>query len=990
MLRRILLGGIMLVSVLIIVVALQQLHEKQAARKRQAKKEAAALTAPGDSGIELRKYDAQNNLVAIIRGRQAQQISGKGPVDIVKPVVTIFRDKNEFTVITAETGRVESREQDKMSEGWLKDNVVMTVIDRARGDNTIITCDEIRFSGEKNQVLIPGQVKAHNRTLDLTGVSLVADQKGGTVKIERDVELVLKEVSGGSLDAAAGGSAAAPGTTPEPPKPIVITCEGAMVYESESRRTTFEREVRAVQGDNRVRSDLMTVEFEEGASPAEPVAAPTPEETPAAPKPAGLTVRRVVMTADKKEGVVVEGPNRQGWGDRFEYDARDGSLVYSGSPCRASQKSSSQTFQLEGLEIRFGRKRLVSQAEPLPAGMTENSQKVLLTGKPARVVSVPAGEGEPLALLGDRVLFDQDGRVAWLEGAPDRHAVASQGKNRIEGVEVLLIEKTATRGERASAKGPGRLETVSRARAGAAEPKPTVVEFGGDMTYRPDEAGAGGADFSGGVRFSDGVTECTSKSLGVVFGEGAKSGSREVRQVTATGDVVVKGDKMDAKADILVYGYPPGEAALTSATLTAKPGETVEVRQGDLFCKAERVDMTEVPGAGGKTGMRAKAVGTGYIKYEPAPPKAAADEPAPRADAPAPAQPFEVRFTQSGTYDDVALQSVFDGDVRMTRENMDLRGRRITLDFERKQSADASGKAQSGLSVTTITATRDVTLVEGKEPNVLTATGEQIVWDRVKQTAALCGDEQTPARVLRDRNELTAPRMDAKLKNDAIDRIVTTGGGHMIGWTQTSLGKSAKTAKAPETPETPAAPPLQKLDVTWTGEGYYEVLKPEDPAKEPTAFVRVKGNAKAVSEDSDCSADQLLVYLGPPKPVEGAPAEGATKPESGGLKLEVRKALAVDNARAKAFNPEGNYYRYARGDTLEWDRLTNRMVVSSEKGEAVVWDNSNEWVGKELIVNRTPEGRFEAESTSGRRITFYEEGTPKVPAEDGKEWKPIY
>ena len=202
MLRRILLGGIMLVSVLIIVVALQQLHEKQV--QKDLKKTTVPLTPPPDSGIELRKFDSQNNLVAIIRGRQAQQIDPKGPVEILKPVVTIFRDKNEFTLITAETGHFEGREQDKMQEGWLKDNVVMTVIDRQHGDNTTITCDEIRFYGAKNQVTIPGMVKASNKTLDLTGVSLVADQNLDTVTIERDVQLVLKNVSGGSLDTEIG------------------------------------------------------------------------------------------------------------------------------------------------------------------------------------------------------------------------------------------------------------------------------------------------------------------------------------------------------------------------------------------------------------------------------------------------------------------------------------------------------------------------------------------------------------------------------------------------------------------------------------------------------------------------------------------------------------------------------------------------------------------------------------------------------------------
>ena len=962
MLRRILLGSIMAVAIAIIVVALQQFQQKEKARK-ESRPDKGPLVARAGGGIELRKYDKQNNLVAIIRGRQAQQISEKGPVDIIKPVVTIFRDKNEFTVITADNGSVAGREQDKMQEGWVKGNVVMTVIDRKAEDNTIITCDEIRFFGDKGQIVIPGQVKARNRTLDLTGVSMVSDQTKGVVTIERDVALTIKEVSGGSFDQAAG---AAPATPAGPPKPIVITCEGSLVFESELHSATFQREVHAVQGDNRVRADRMRVDFEPQGSTAEPAGdVPVADgTTPAPPKPAGLSVRRVVMTSDRKEGVIVEGPNRQGWGEQFEYDARDGSFVYSGSPCRAVQKSANQTFQLEGSEIRFGRKRLLGQAEALPAGMTENSQKVLLTGKPARVTSIPADQGEPMALSGDRVLFDQDARVAWLEGAVDRHAVASQGKNRIEGVSVLLAQKTETRGERASAKGPGKLETASAAKADGREGAPSVVEFGGDMTYRPDEQAA---DFTGGVRFSDGVTVCNSKSLAVEFAEGKKSGSREIRRVTATGDVVVTGDKMDAKSDVLVYGYPPGEA-LSTATLTAKAGESCEVRQGDLYCRAERIDMTETSPAapGGKSGMRAKALGAGYIKYQPAPKEGATS-----------AQPFEVRFTRSGVYDDAKLRAVFDGDVKLTRSEMDLSGQQVVMTLRRKETTpDASGKASTSLEVAGIDAADNVTLMQGKPGSRLTATGSRLEWDRVKQTAMLAGGDGAPARVLQDRTDFTAPRMDAKLKDDAFERIITTGGGRMIGYTQSSMsGKATKID-----PET-GKPALQRMDVTWDGEGFYQTLETQDPEKDPTAFMRVKGNAKAVTEDSDCTGDSLMVYMGPPR--------GAA-PDSKSLRLEVRSALAVGNARAKGFDPDSNNYRFARGDTLEWDRLTNRMVISSEKGDAVVWDNSNEWVGRQLVVNRTPEGKMEADSTSGRRIIFYEEGTPKRPGDDGKEWKPIY
>ena len=449
----------------------------------------------------------------------------------------------------------------------------------------------------------------------------------------------------------------------------------------------------------------------------------------------------------------------------------------------------------------------------------------------------------------------------------------------------------------------------------------------------------------------------------------------------ATGDVVVTGDRADAKSDVLVYGYAAPGGKLAEATLTAKPGESCDVRQGDLYCRAPRVEMGESPLPGGKKALRAKAVGKGFIQYRPAP----------RADAAAPSQPFDVQFATSGSFDDAKLLAVFEDDVHLSREGMDLTARHVELNFLRKEAAasEPGKKASAQLEVASIFATTDVVVTKGKDADSLRASGAALTWDRVKQKALLVGDESVPARVLRDKNELTAPRMDVTLKNDAFDRLITTGSGHMTGYTQTSLGTAAKAS--PAAGAAPAPAKLQKMDVTWDGEGFYQALETKDPASEPTAFVRVKDNAKAVGEDADCTADALMIYLGPTAAApaaEGAPAPSAS--EGGSLKLEVRNAIASGNARAKAFNVDTNAWRFARGDTLEWDRLTGRMVISSEKGDAVVWDNSNEWVGKQLVVNRNPEGKYEASSTSGRRITFYEEGTPKVPSDDGKKWKPIY
>ncbi|HUU43902.1 MAG TPA: hypothetical protein VMX57_08980, partial [Planctomycetota bacterium] len=90
------------------------------------------------------------------------------------------------------------------------------------------------------------------------------------------------------------------------------------------------------------------------------------------------------------------------------------------------------------------------------------------------------------------------------------------------------------------------------------------------------------------------------------------------------------------------------------------------------------------------------------------------------------------------------------------------------------------------------------------------------------------------------------------------------------------------------------------------------------------------------------------------------------------------------------FLPDKKYYRYAKGDVLEWDRVADRMVVSSKTGDAVVWDESKEWTGEQLVLSRSEDKRVEAESTSSRRIVVYEEGVPRVPTDDAKEWKPIY
>ncbi|KPJ58012.1 MAG: hypothetical protein AMS16_00115 [Planctomycetes bacterium DG_58] len=622
------------------------------------------------------------------------------------------------------------------------------------------------------------------------------------------------------------------------------------------------------------------------------------------------------------------------------------------------QKSGKQTYRLEGSEIRFGRSRLIAGGGTLPAGMAADSQKMLITGAPARAVSVPTEAGQSSSLAGRRILFDRDSRMIWIRGDEKFPAQGEQKKNRMTAAEIQFSQKTDTRGEKIVGRGPGRLEmNTRRTDAQGTHTGTAAVSFAGDVTYSSEEHQA---RFTGGVKLVDGTTTSRSQTLTVEFSEDAAADRMEIKQIVAAGDVVVTGEKRSASGEKLIYDYPSTGPDVLVATLTAKPGKMCEMRASELLARSARIDMVETRTGEGRTAIRAKSEGRGALFHQPKPDPG---DTKPRREG------FEVHYEQSGSYDEAARKAVFEGNVRVKRGDMDLDARHVVMDFTKEKSEGTEEReAAERLKLVGITATDDVRYASGPADNRIQATGEKLVWDRRKDTAEIRGGTGPKdfARVVRDESELEAPVILAFLKDGKLDRAVATGGGHMTGRTRSRKGTDKGKPR--------------EFDVTWTGEGVYETLEPGSGTGVPTAMIRVEGSVRAVSGDADVSADLVRVYLGPESETPGA----------GTLRQEVRSAVATGNARAKMFMPEGNYYRHAKGDSLEWDRLERRMVVMSKTGDAVVWDNSNEWTGRRLVVNRTAEGRIEAESTSGRRIVFYDEGMPPSPSKDAREWKPIY
>lgn len=950
MIRKILLGGIMLVCVGILIFALQKQRARERAEESAAADNETVTPARPPRGFELIKFNKDTNEVeAIITGTRFEEKAEKGPIEITRPKITLLKDENSRTVITADAGRIEGREEDKMQEGWLKGNVVLTVTDLETGDNTVLTCEEMQYQGSREQIFIPGAMKITSRTMEVTGSRLTADANVGKATLEKDVRLVMKETSGGALESLSAGPVdTSEAVEPAPAKPLVITCDGTLVFHKDLNRATFEKNVLAVQGDDGVRGDSMIVEFERK---------PRPVGEDGKARGDVLSMRRVVIRSERKEGVIVEGPSRQAWGERLEYDGTAELLVFTGSPCRSVQKSGKETYRIEGNEVRFGRKGLLAEGEKLPAGMSAETQKVHIRGTPARAVSVTA-EGEPSSkLTGTRIIFDQDTGIVWVAGDDRFPASAEQEGNRVTGVEIAFFQKTETHGEKVLGRGPGRLRIERRARGDAQRGAgPTIVDFGDTMSYLPDEQRA---EFTGGVKLVDADTTSNSRTLAIEMAEGKEPGSREIRKVTATGSVVVTGEGRTAVGETLVYNYPAGGQGPFTVQLTAASGESCEIRSDEFVWRSGRIDLTETPTESGRKAVHATGLGKGYFLYKGAAGKPGADRPA---------EPFEVSYEKSGSFDDAALQAVFEGNVHLKRAELTLDARHVVMDFVREATKAEDGTETEKLDLKALTATDDVTVRTGAAEELTTAVGRKLIWRRSEGTARLLGQpgEDGMARVRREGSTLAAPVMIAFLKDDELDKVVTTGGGHLTGYTR------------PRKQTADAKP--QRMDVTWIGDGLYQTLQVNEPDVEPTSMARVQGRARGFGPDGDVTADVLTVFLGP-----GPKQESDKK-----LNVEVRRALAVGNARAKMFMPEGNYYRYAKGDSLDWDRLRGNMVIMSEAGDAVVWDNSNEWIGKKLVVNRTPEGKVEAELTSSRRIIFYEEGTPYVPSPDARGWKPIY
>jgi LPS export ABC transporter protein LptC len=293
MIRRLLLGGIMLVCVGILVFALQKQRARERAEKLPPADNVTAAKPPPAEGFKLTKFDeATNEVVAVVTGTQFTETAEKGPIDIVQPRIALLKDKKTRTVITGDSGRMQGRANDKMDEGWLKGNVVLTVTDVASGDNTVLTCREMQYQGSKSQVFIPGAVKIVSRSMEVTGSRLTANGNLGKATLEKDVRLVMKEASGGALDQLAGPGTPEAAKEAKPPQPLVVTCDGTLVFYRDMNRATFEKNVLARQGDDSVRGDGMVVEFERT------VPAAAEGEKP----PGGqLTMRRVVVRSDRKE-----------------------------------------------------------------------------------------------------------------------------------------------------------------------------------------------------------------------------------------------------------------------------------------------------------------------------------------------------------------------------------------------------------------------------------------------------------------------------------------------------------------------------------------------------------------------------------------------------------------------------------------------------------------------------------------------------------------
>ncbi|HUW56633.1 MAG TPA: LptA/OstA family protein [Planctomycetota bacterium] len=954
MFRRILYIGIMTVISVIIVVALVQQRARERESRRVDDDNQTVATPRRERPIHISKYDPKDNtLLAEITGTEATGETDEGPVQIIKPKITVLKDKESPTVITADVGRIDDLKAKTMGNGWLKGNVVMTVVDKDSGDNTVIKCDEMRYLGTKGEgeIVIPGAVWVSTRSLEVSGSALTADRSMRGATLKKEVRLVLKEATEDAVRRLTGEEKqeTEDGKTTGPSGHITITCDGALQYSRDESRATFEKNVVATQKETSVRGDHLVIEFERTS--------PAPVKPGEAVREA-MTLRRVIMRSDTREGVVISSPGRAGYGDRLEYDGRAGLLVFSGAPCRTVQTSGKKTYRLEGTEVRFGRSRVLDTAERLPEGMSADSPKILLTGAPARAVSVPTEAGQSSTLTGRRILFDRDSRIVWIRGDDQFPAHGEQEKDRMTGTEIQFVQKTDTRGEKIFGRGPGRLEIGSRRQ----DPEktatgPAVVEFGGDMTYLPDEHHA---QFTGGVKLVDGSTTSRSRTLTVTFEKEEASDRIQIRNVVATGEVAVTGETRSATGEKLVYTYPEKGPDTLVVSLTGKSGEMCEMRTGELTARSTKIDMVETRTDGGGTTLRARGEGPGILRHEPKPDPDGAGSP--RKD-------LEVRYGRSGSYDEAAGKGVFEGDVLVKRGDMNLAARRVVMDFiSEKPPATEGPTAAERLKLTGMTAEGDVSYASGPPDSLLTAKGKSLVWDEGKGTAEIRGGEgmKDPARVVRGETELEAPLMLAFLTGGELTRGVTTGGGRLTERPQPRPG------------EDPGK--LRTFTVTWTGEGNYETLEAGDEKTAPTAAIRMSDGVQVLSGDADVAADALEVRLGPESPAPGASP----------LRQEIKRVTATGSARAKMFMPEGNYYRHAKGDSLEWDRVNRQMVVMSKSDDAVVWDNSNEWTGSKLVVNRTAEGRLEAESASGRRIIFYDEGMPPSTARDARQWKPIY
>jgi lipopolysaccharide export system protein LptA len=483
------------------------------------------------------------------------------------------------------------------------------------------------------------------------------------------------------------------------------------------------------------------------------------------------------------------------------------------------------------------------------------------------------------------------------------------------------------------------------------------------------------AEFIGDVRLVDQTTRSRSDKLLIEFEQTedpeTKKTRTRIRRITAEGAVEVVDANRTAVGEKLVYSFPaPGQFI---ATVTAKPGEVGQIQWSDNLMRSNTILITQMPGEGDEKITRVEGKGKGYLLYRPM--AEVVDEAEDRPGT------IEVWYDDSGLYDEASHKALFDGNVRVRKDQLHVTAKHATVDFVKEQKkADAAADAAERLSVTMLTADDDVTVRIGEGEDETTAKGSKLVWNRQKDIAELFGSEdgKTPARVVREKNTIEAPLILALMNKGELYEVLTPRGGHMIGFSSA---------------EQDGVEVLKKMDVTWTDTGTYrpvgtpELTSPR-AINPDIGYARVTGDVTAVSEDSEITSGTMTVQLRREKDAAAKTDDDSKPPQ----RMNVTRMVATQSVRLKQFMPEEGNYRYGKADRLEWDREIDRIELQSDTGDALVWDDSNQWAGEKLVLNRRSDGRYEVESTGGQPLILYEESKPEKPVKtpEPRKWEPIY